>query len=145
VVTGFSCTTSERQAGEAFEAMKFFMHSINFYFEPGRDMPERLDLRSSFGDGSQVANVDHGDPGSLGIYGPPDTVEEALLAYEGSGVDQVILVAQAGGYPHERIMSSLELFGREVLPAFKERDRQAAAAKESRLAEMGLGTLATPR
>jgi alkanesulfonate monooxygenase SsuD/methylene tetrahydromethanopterin reductase-like flavin-dependent oxidoreductase (luciferase family) len=102
--------------------MKFFQHAINFYFNPGQKMPESIDLRASFGDGMHVANVDHHDPASLGIFGTPAEVEKALLAYEASGVDQIILLSQVGGYPHDKIMASLELFGREVLPAFKERE-----------------------
>jgi alkanesulfonate monooxygenase SsuD/methylene tetrahydromethanopterin reductase-like flavin-dependent oxidoreductase (luciferase family) len=123
VVTGFSCTNSRQDAKDAFAAMKFFQHAINFYFNPGQKMPESIDLRASFGDGMQVANVDHADPASLGIFGSPADVERALLAYEASGVDQIILLSQVGGYPHDKIMASLELFGREVLPAFKERER----------------------
>jgi alkanesulfonate monooxygenase SsuD/methylene tetrahydromethanopterin reductase-like flavin-dependent oxidoreductase (luciferase family) len=94
-------------------------------------MPERLDLRASFGDGSAVENVDHHDPASLGIFGRPDKVRRNLEAYEASGVDQVILVAQAGGLEHEIIVDSLRRFGREVLPEFRRRDaekRRAATA-----------------
>jgi hypothetical protein len=41
---------------------------------------------------------------------------------------------QAGNNKHEHIMESLELFGREVLPEFKERDEKAQAEKAARLA-----------
>lgn len=136
VVTGFTCAADRADASAAFTAMKFFMHSINYYFEPGRGMPEQLNLRGSFGDGSGVSNVDHDDPTSLGIFGTPGAVERDLRAYEESGVDQVILVAQAGGYPHHKIMESLRLFGREVLPAIKERDQRAQEAKAERLSWM---------
>ena len=40
---------------------------------------------------------------------------------------------QAGRTAHEHIMESIELFGREVLPEFTERDEAARAAKEQRL------------
>jgi alkanesulfonate monooxygenase SsuD/methylene tetrahydromethanopterin reductase-like flavin-dependent oxidoreductase (luciferase family) len=138
VVTGFNCTNSALEAERAFTAMKFFMHAINYYFEPGRKMPERLDIAASFGDGRGVSGVDDNDPASLGIFGDPAHVERSLRAYEDSGVDQVILVAQAGGYAHDQIMASLELFGREVLPAFKDRDRQASPRKAERLAAAGV-------
>jgi len=136
VVTGFLCTTAAADARLAFTAMKFFMHAINFYFAPGQKMPTRLDIHGSFGDGAAVANVDHADPASLGIFGPPEQVRGDLLAYEESGVDQIILVGQVGGLPHDLIMASLRLFGREVLPEFKERDRAARAKKEQRLRTM---------
>lgn len=144
VVTGFICAADRADAASAFTAMKFFMHSINYYFEPGRGMPEQLNLRGSFGDGSQVANVDHDDPASLGIFGAPEAVERDLRAYEESGVDQVILVAQAGGYSHNKIMESLRLFGREVLPGIKERDQRAQEAKAARLTWMRARSEAAP-
>jgi hypothetical protein len=43
-------------------------------------------------------------------------------------------VLQAGRNRHEHICESLELFGREVLPAFKERDEGQVRAKAARLA-----------
>jgi hypothetical protein len=49
-------------------------------------------------------------------------------------VDQVVLVSQAGNNRHEHIMESLELFGREVLPEFQDRDAAAQASKQRRLA-----------
>ncbi|MGH2587619.1 MAG: LLM class flavin-dependent oxidoreductase, partial [Dehalococcoidia bacterium] len=129
VVTGFLCGGSDADAAAGFTAMKFFMHAINFYFAPGQTMPERLDLRGSFDDGSQVANVDHDDPASLGIFGTPDQVRQDLLAYEASGIDQLILIAQAGGLPHPTIMDSLRRFGAEVLPELQAREREGGAAR----------------
>ena len=41
---------------------------------------------------------------------------------------------QAGMNHHEHICESLELFGREVLPAFRERDEAQVRAKAARLA-----------
>jgi hypothetical protein len=61
-------------------------------------------------------------------------VREYLERFEQAGVDQVIFVLQAGKNQHEHICESLELFGREVLPAFRERDDAQAKAKQERLA-----------
>jgi hypothetical protein len=60
-------------------------------------------------------------------------VREYLQRFEQAGVDQVIFVLQAGKNRHEHICESLELFGREVLPAFKERDEAQGRAKTTRL------------
>ena len=60
--------------------------------------------------------------GPAGCIGTPDQAREYLRRYEEAGVDQVIFVLQAGRNRHEDIMESLELFGREVLPEFAERD-----------------------
>ena len=54
----------------------------------------------------------------------------------------MIFVLQAGRNQHEHIMESLELFGREVLPEFAERDPAPAAAKADRLAPVVEAALA---
>jgi alkanesulfonate monooxygenase SsuD/methylene tetrahydromethanopterin reductase-like flavin-dependent oxidoreductase (luciferase family) len=81
------------------------------------------------------AKVAAGDTmGLRGAIGTPDQVREYLRRYEEAGVDQVIFVMQAGRNRHEHIMESIELFGREVLPEFAERDDDLTRAKYERLA-----------
>ncbi|MER3521964.1 MAG: hypothetical protein C4317_07265 [Acidimicrobiia bacterium] len=46
------------------------------------------------------------------------------------------MVSQAGKNKHEDIMESLELFGRKVLPEFKERDEKLQVEKAKRLGPM---------
>jgi hypothetical protein len=46
----------------------------------------------------------------------------------------VIFCSQAGKNRHEHIMESLELFGKEVLPEFAEREEKRTRDKERRLA-----------
>jgi hypothetical protein len=48
-------------------------------------------------------------------------VRKNLMRYEEQHLDTVIFVAQAGDRKHEHIMESIERFGKEVLPDFKER------------------------
>ncbi|MDH3644121.1 MAG: hypothetical protein OES38_18595, partial [Gammaproteobacteria bacterium] len=52
------------------------------------------------------------------------------------GVDQLIFVLQAGNNQHEHIMEALELFGKEVMPEFAERDEKQRKAKLERLAPL---------
>ncbi|HZX56521.1 MAG TPA: hypothetical protein VFE86_17665, partial [Ilumatobacteraceae bacterium] len=54
--------------------------------------------------------------------------------FEEAGVDQVIFVLQAGRNQHVHIMESIEIFGREVLPEFVDRDPAQVEAKRQRLA-----------
>jgi hypothetical protein len=61
--------------------------------------------------------------------GTPEQIRATLRGFEESGVDQVLFLSQAGKIPHELLMSSIDLFGREVLPAIKERDHQRAKEK----------------
>jgi hypothetical protein len=86
-------------------------------------------------DGRLGATIASGDTKGLrGSIGTPQQVREYLRRYEEAGVDQVIFVLQAGRNKHEHIMESIELFGREVLPEFVERDSAQTAAKQDRLA-----------
>jgi alkanesulfonate monooxygenase SsuD/methylene tetrahydromethanopterin reductase-like flavin-dependent oxidoreductase (luciferase family) len=54
-----------------------------------------------------------------------------VSSFEAAGVDQIILLQQAGRNRHEHICASLELLAREVLPEFSPQ----AAAREQRKAE----------
>ena len=63
-----------------------------------------------------------GDNAGCGGIGTPDQVREHLLRYERAGVNQIIFVKQSGRNRHDHICESLELFGREVLRKFAERE-----------------------
>jgi hypothetical protein len=63
-------------------------------------------------------------------------VREYLRRYEDAGIDQVIFCSQAGKTQHEHIMETLELFGREILPEFAERDAAAQKEKAARVEPM---------
>ena len=54
--------------------------------------------------------------------GTPDMLRTRLREFESVGIDQVICISQAGKIPHELLCSSMELFSREVLPEFKDRE-----------------------
>ena len=54
------------------------------------------------------------------IAGDPASCIEGVKMYEDIGVDQVMLIMQTETIPHEKVMSSIELFGKEVIPAFRQ-------------------------
>jgi hypothetical protein len=73
--------------------------------------------------------------------GTPDYVRNRLREFEESGVDQVIFLSQAGRIPHDTLCSSIELFGKEVLPEVKARDERDAGRKaelKQRIAERAM-------
>ena len=55
-----------------------------------------------------------------GGIGNPDEVRKNMETFEDVGVDQIIFIQQGGNNRHEHICESLELFGREIMPEFKE-------------------------
>ncbi len=53
--------------------------------------------------------------------GTVDTIRNNIKKYEEQHLDTLIFVAQCGDRKHEHIMESIERFGTQVLPEFKER------------------------
>jgi len=83
-----------------------------------------------------------------GAVGMPEQLHALLRGYADAGVDQVIFVSEAGRNRHEHICESLELFAREVMPEFKEKEDERERAKLERLGpamERTLARRAPPR
>ena len=53
------------------------------------------------------------------IAGDPDSCIECVKQHQAAGVDQILMVMQTTEIPHEKVMSSIKLFGEEVIPAFQ--------------------------
>jgi alkanesulfonate monooxygenase SsuD/methylene tetrahydromethanopterin reductase-like flavin-dependent oxidoreductase (luciferase family) len=143
----------EEAIRRGIEGANFFGYSLGHFYVFGEHRPGHTDVwqeflakRAEVGFdpdvaaralkeetlGAKLANGD--STGLRGAIGTPDQVRRYLRRYEEAGVDQVIFVLQAGRNRHEDIMESIELFGREVLPEFAERDEALSAAKATRLA-----------
>ena len=60
------------------------------------------------------------------IAGNPESCIKAVQMYEDIGVDQVMMIMQTETIPHERVMESIELFGKEVIPVFSKAATSAA-------------------
>ncbi len=152
IVLPFMCHENEQTAIErGIDGAHFFGYSLAHYYLFGEHRPARtnvweefLENRDQRGFARQVVTADKGrlgvnllqrGLGSLrGAIGTPEQVRDLLSRYEAAGVDQVILVSQAGHNQHEHIMQSLELFGKTVLPHFADRVEDIEGAKADRLA-----------
>jgi alkanesulfonate monooxygenase SsuD/methylene tetrahydromethanopterin reductase-like flavin-dependent oxidoreductase (luciferase family) len=151
-VTTFMCAPTEEQAvGWGLEGANFFGYSLGHYYIFGEHQPGVTDVwqqfqqrRDEVGYSPEVATAiqaerlgakiaQDGVSGLRGAVGTPEQIREYLRRYEEAGVDQIIFVSQAGKNRHEHIMESLELFGREVLPEFKEREELTRRAKDKEL------------
>ena len=153
-VTSFFCHNDESEAvRRGAEGTNFIGYSLGHYYVFGRHVPGSGNLWAEYRErraergfdpeavalaagnaetlGAKV--VQQGTSGLRGAMGTPAQVRDYLRRYEDCGVDQVILSCSAGRNRHEHIMESLELFGREVLPEFVERDQQLQRAKAARL------------
>jgi alkanesulfonate monooxygenase SsuD/methylene tetrahydromethanopterin reductase-like flavin-dependent oxidoreductase (luciferase family) len=148
VVTTFMCAPTTQQAlAQSLEGSNFFGYCSGHYYALGKHHPGKTDVWGSFlrdraatGYSPEEVIADAANDGEkakaarAGATGTPDQVRDYVRRFEEAGVDQLIFIQQAGNTRHEHVMESLELFGKEVLPEFKERDEKAVAKKEKRLA-----------
>jgi alkanesulfonate monooxygenase SsuD/methylene tetrahydromethanopterin reductase-like flavin-dependent oxidoreductase (luciferase family) len=152
-VTGMMCHADEEEAlRRGLEGGNFFGYSLGHYYifgdhEPGKTevWAQYLERRGDHGYSPDVAaaveqerlgaKLAAGDTKGLrGATGTPDQIRDYCRRFEDAGVDQLIFVMQAGNNKHEHICESLELFGTEVLPEFKDRDEAQVKAKAERMA-----------
>jgi alkanesulfonate monooxygenase SsuD/methylene tetrahydromethanopterin reductase-like flavin-dependent oxidoreductase (luciferase family) len=152
-VTPMMCARDEAEAiRRGVEGGNFFGYSLGHYYIFGDHRPAETDVWQEFVDkrdekgyspeaavaarqetlGAKIAGGDA--EGLRGAVGTPEQLRSYLRRFEAAGVDQLIFVMQSGRNRHDHIMESLELFGAEVLPEFKERDEAQRRAKAERLA-----------
>jgi alkanesulfonate monooxygenase SsuD/methylene tetrahydromethanopterin reductase-like flavin-dependent oxidoreductase (luciferase family) len=135
VVTSFSVHHDRDEAiRRGQQGFDFFKHALANMYIFGEHVPGRTNIWKEFTEaksGLLDALIPSGGSGGIGT---PDDLRQHLEGFEEAGVDQVIFIQQAGLNKHEHICESLELFGKQVMPAFKERDPDAVAKKEADLA-----------
>ncbi|MGH7906900.1 MAG: LLM class flavin-dependent oxidoreductase [Candidatus Binataceae bacterium] len=132
IVTGFMCDRSgEKAKAMGEEGLKYFAYALGHYYLFGRHQPGATEVWTNYK--ANPINLPIIE-GANSCVGAPEQVRASLRAFEAAGIDQVVLVSQAGKNRHEDICSSLEIFGREVLPEFKDREEQHARDKARRMA-----------
>jgi alkanesulfonate monooxygenase SsuD/methylene tetrahydromethanopterin reductase-like flavin-dependent oxidoreductase (luciferase family) len=149
--TILACSDRQDVIARAVEGGNFFGYGLVHYYISGQHRPGVTDLWEDFQKmqaevgysteaatevagalSAKVADA-KGATGIRGSVGTPDQIRDYLRRYEQVGVDEMVFIVQGGLTRHEDIMESLELFGREVLPEFIERDEPASIAKAKRL------------
>jgi alkanesulfonate monooxygenase SsuD/methylene tetrahydromethanopterin reductase-like flavin-dependent oxidoreductase (luciferase family) len=101
--------TDAKAREHARPAFEQFMHNFTYRFVR-RGQPDRYADRHNFEDELQRGRI---------VVGSPGTVREQLARYvEQSGANYVIGCFAFGSLPVEQALESVDLFAREVLPAF---------------------------
>ena len=134
MVSSFSIHHDRAEAiRRGHEGFEFFGYALNALVArdtvPGRTNMWADYLKARGNRTEEIIAAAGSGPQADGI-GTPDDMRAHLRAFQTAGVDQVIFMQQAGKNRHDHICASLELFAREVMPAFK----QEAAAREERKA-----------
>jgi len=129
--TAFACVapTDEEALEVGRPAAQFFQESIGILFVPWgkkKDAPssyqyyvslaQMIEERLRQSDGSQFQEA--WESGALCI-GSVERCRRVMERYAETGVDQVILMIQAGRIPHEKAMQTIRLFGEEIIPEFR--------------------------
>ena len=60
--------------------------------------------------------------------GNPDDCIRVIEEFESMGVDEVMPIFQAGHATHKEVMNSIKLFGKYVIPHFRQKDQKARSA-----------------
>ena len=63
------------------------------------------------------------------IAGDPESCIKAIRMYEDTGLDQIMMMMQTETVPHEKVMRSIEMFGKYVLPTFRQAEQPKAEAR----------------
>jgi len=82
----------------------------------------------------QIVKTAAMDPEYSSGIGTPDDLRKHIREFQDAGVDQLILMQQAGRNPHAQICESLNLFAKEVLPTFTEGREEREQRKQEELA-----------
>ena len=86
----------------------------------GRSVPEsyQFAVNAIQTERAEKTMEDHMASGAFAM-GNPDTIIKVLQKYQEAGVDQILCFMQMGNLAHSRIMDSIKLFGKHVIPYFK--------------------------
>jgi alkanesulfonate monooxygenase SsuD/methylene tetrahydromethanopterin reductase-like flavin-dependent oxidoreductase (luciferase family) len=74
------------------------------------------------GDAKSSFNLEAAAENGTVICGGPDDCIKTVQKYADAGVDELLLLCQVGQMPHAAIMDTIKLFGRYVIPYFKNVD-----------------------
>lgn len=132
VVAPFMCCETDEEAQAKMDGWSFFQFALVLYGKEGPFAPGEVNFWERYLEWKE-SNPAEKIP-NRGLVGSPDTIRRKLLEFEEARIDQVILLNQAGKNQHEDICSSLELFGREVMPEFQARDAEHQEWKQAVLA-----------
>jgi alkanesulfonate monooxygenase SsuD/methylene tetrahydromethanopterin reductase-like flavin-dependent oxidoreductase (luciferase family) len=143
LVSGFMCAETDEEAMRQSEGWTFFQFALRFYAtQEAPTVAGSVDLWQEYLKWKDTAagRKVHG----TGLIGSPDTIRKKLRKFDESNIDQVILLNQAGKNSHEDICSSLEIFAREVMPEFHDREPAHQEWKKAVLSgDLALSELST--
>ena len=142
----FLCDRDEKRVLElGMESYGFFIYGLGHYSFFGEHMPAKTDIWDEFKNRPKEFAPPEGR--IQDCVGTPEMLRTRLREFEEVGIDQVVCISQAAKIPHGLLCSSIELFSKEVLPEFKEREQRGAsqqAARRARISEKAMARKPKP-
>ena len=132
VVGGFMCCETDEEAQRRSDGWTFFQFTLQTYNAEGPFKPGEMNFWERYQEWKKTPKGQRRTENEL--IGSPATIRQRLLELEKANVDQVILLNQAGKNTHQDICSSLEMFAREVMPEFHDREEEHQEWKRAVLA-----------
>lgn len=117
------CQDNDRTACEiGMRGARFFAQSLGIYYTPlnrpiGRLAVQRGEIPPDELTEAMEARLMPDAP-AMNVVGDPSHCREIVSRFRDAGIDELILVMQAGTVPHEEIMRSIKTFGEKVMPHF---------------------------
>jgi alkanesulfonate monooxygenase SsuD/methylene tetrahydromethanopterin reductase-like flavin-dependent oxidoreductase (luciferase family) len=116
------CADTDEEAHEfAGPEGVWFVNMAEKLYAPwqGRQVPDSYKFAVSAIQQERTGKTfaDHMQSGAFAM-GNPASVIKVLEKYQEAGVDQILCFMQMGNLAHARIMNSITLFGRHIIPAF---------------------------
>ena len=141
-VAARSCAIAIRSGVEQIgaESYGFFLYGLGHYSFFGEHRPAMTDIWEEYKNHPKEFAPPEGR--TQDCVGTPAMLRQRLRDFEQAGIDQVLCISQAGKIPHDLLCSSIQLFSKEVLPEFKERDLANADRRSERRARMNERALA---
>ncbi len=141
IVAGFSVHPEQEEAERrGAEGFKFFGFALGHHYVYGEQRPGRTSIWENF---EKLSGMFPGPEGRA--IGTPARVRAYLQSMTETGVDQIVFIQQAGRNRHDHICESLELFARDVMPEFHEKEAERERRKAERLAPAIEAALARKR
>ena len=128
-------TEAIRRGQENFEFFSYALSSlVTKDTVPGRTTlwDDYVELRGNKTE--EIVQTAAMDPEYSSGIGTPEDLRRHIAEFQEAGVDQLILMQQAGRNPHDQICESLQLFADDVLPHFTEGREEREAKKAEELA-----------
>jgi len=134
MVSSFRCIATGRRRGAAARRLPLLRYALGHHYGFGEHIPGRSDIWAAFQKAQAAAGPDAPGAGGEGGIGTPEQLRKHMRGFQESGVDQVAFIQRAAATSTSKICEALDLFAREVMPEFKEKEAERVQRKTKELA-----------